>query len=119
MEKLDLTTSPSYGGSALVKSPLYVSGAAEPGTRVEVTSPKSAGLYYTTWGVWGRGPTPEVMVTGARRVVTVGGCGSEALGFPGGILVNGPSCVMLRVTSGDGDKHQDLQLPIGRSCKRG
>lgn len=119
MEKLDFTTVPSYDGLTLVKSPLYVSGAAKPGTRVEVTSPKSAGLYYTTWGVWGRGPTPEVMVTAARRAVTVGGCSSEALGFPGGIVVNGPSCVSLRVTSGDGDQHQDLQLAIGRVCKHG
>ncbi len=112
----DMSNGPMYRGSTLVKSVLNVSAAAGPGTRIEITSPATAGLYYTSWGVWGHSTTDKGVVTSARRAVTVGGCGSEVVGFPGGFVVHGPSCVSMRITSADGGTHRDLRIPIGRSC---
>lgn len=112
----DLSRGPSYDGSTLVKSPLYVSAEAGPGTRIEVIAPATARLFYTSWDVWGHAITDQLMVTGARRAVTAGGCGHEDVGFPGGFVVQGPSCVTVRITSGDGDTHRDVQVPIARSC---
>lgn len=117
--KFDLANGPSYDGSTLVKSPLYVSADAGRGTRIEVTAPATARLFFTSWDVWGHDITNQSMITGARRAVTVGGCGHEDVGFPGGFVVQGPSCVSVRVTSADGDTHRDVRVPVGRSCGSG
>jgi hypothetical protein len=121
LRAIDLTSvGPSYRGSTLVKSVLYATKAANAGTRIRVQSPATAALFYTTWGEWGSADlTGMSMVTGARREVTVGGCGAATAGFPGGIVVEGPSCVTLVVTSADGRHHRDLTLPIGRGCPPG
>jgi len=95
---------------------LYATAAAAAGTRIEVQSPATAALFYTTWAKWGGAMTAKTVVTGARPEVTVGGCGSSTVMFPGGIVVKGPSCVTLRVTSGEGSWYKTVHVPVGRSC---
>lgn len=110
---------PSYQGRTLIKSVLYVTDAARAGTRIEVVSPDSAALFYTSFTVWSApdtGGKQRLMITGARPEVTLGGCGSSTIGFAGGIVVKGPSCVDMIISSADGRQREEFKVPIGRSC---
>lgn len=105
---------PTFGGRMLIKSPLTVDRDAEDGTTLQVESPADARLYYTSWSAWSRQPAAKTMITAARRRVTASRC-DRVQGFPGGIVVSGPTCVTIGVLAPDG-RHGRLRIPLGASC---
>lgn len=112
---LDSLKNYSSNGHTLVKSPLTVLSEAKPGTKLEVVSPSSAALFYTSWSSWGKKDT-ATMLSSASKAVVVSGC-EQASQFPGGIIVTGPTCVKLRILSGsDASQKATVSVPIGKRC---
>lgn len=106
-------------GKTFVKSPLYVSPTVKRGTVVRVVSPKSAGLFYTSFAVWTRpeGVAPAELISTARRDVQIEGCpGDSTQMYPGGYVVDGPSCVIIEVT-GPASHRRVVKAPLGKPCR--
>jgi hypothetical protein len=83
------------------KAFLAVGAAAAPYRTVTVVSPSTARLFYASperWGSVGNAAT----VPNPSRVVRLPACGREDTGYTGGILVTGPGCVTLAVSSPTG-----------------
>lgn len=109
----------SSGGKTFVKSPLYVSSSAQPGTVVRVISPRSAGLFYTSFGVWTQpqGVTTSGLISAARRQVQIRSCSDDSTQmYPGGYVVTGPSCVVIEITRPGGRRHV-VKASLGKPCR--
>lgn len=117
-QSFDLKTLKDFSshGRTFIKSPLTVLPEAVQSTTVEVASPRSAALYYTSWPVWSTQQDMATMLSAASSAVVVGGC-DGARQFPGGIIVAGPACVTLRILpGGDANQQATVSVPIGTRC---
>jgi hypothetical protein len=83
---------------------LYLTPQSAPETSLSVMSPAGAWLYYTDFGTWSGGnPLAAPVPHGPSKQVRVGACPGDGrpAGYPGGILVPGPTCVILRFVRSD------------------
>jgi len=114
---IDLGALSNYSamGYTFVKSPLVVLPVAAQNTRIEVASPKSVKLYYTSWSLWGSLDTRE-MLSSASTAIVAPRC-DEAVQFPGGVFVKEPGCVTLElVPVAQPQQRRSVQLPVGARC---
>jgi hypothetical protein len=86
----------------IYKAFLAVSASAAPYATVSVTRPASARLVYgspSRIGELTRTPSGQALVAASRRSVRFPVCGPRLTGFTGGIIVTGPVCVTVEVSS--------------------
>lgn len=96
-----------------IKSVLYVTPDAGQRATVTVTAPSGARLFYTDWGHW----AGVHLVPHTARSVTVASCGTGTVGYPGMLLVRGPTCLTYRVTPASGRGGVTRTVPVGdKTC---
>jgi hypothetical protein len=84
------------------KAFLAVAAAAAPYRTVAVVSPSTARLFYASPTRWGS-VSNAATVPNPSRVVRLPACGRQYTGYTGGILVTGPGCVTLAISSPTGE----------------
>ena len=76
---------------------LYVSLDAAPQTRLTITDPPDAYLYYVPESTWQSRQTDAQVLSSLTKSVTVSRCESDFTGYFGGIVLGSGPCVTLRV----------------------
>lgn len=93
-----------------IKSVLYATAQAGPHSTVTLISPASARMFYTDWSHW----AGVQDVPSTARSVTVASCSGQTVGYPGFLLVTGPTCLTYRITAAGNQKAENRTVPIGR-----
>lgn len=119
--KADVLAAPTVSAATsryvALKSVLYVTPRAARRTKVTLIFPSSARLYYTDWGTWQQRPSDRQILQMATTTVTVRQCGNKTAGYPGMLLVRGPTCVTVRVSGSKGSNSVTRTVAVGRkSC---
>lgn len=96
-----------------IKSVLYVTPKSAPRTTITLVAPSSARLYYTSWRWWG-GKSDAEVVRLSRTSITAASCDKGTVGYPGLLLVKGPTCVTVRVSATEGSNSERRTVPIGK-----
>ena len=110
----ELTTGSS--GHPFQKIFLYVSTRAASQTRVTLTAPGDAYLYYVPARTWqSRQPDAKVLSTLAKTV-TVSRCTTDLTGYFGGIVLGASACVTLKVEPLPSGTPNTLKLTLPGPC---
>ncbi len=101
------------------KAFLYVTKDAQRWTTVTIDRPATASLYYVPFVAWST-ETPGAKLDLSRlasgqNAIAFEFCGHEPLGYPGGVLTQGPACVTLTVRA-DGRPDAIVRLALGVPC---
>ena len=95
---------------------LYVSTSASPQTRVTLTAPSDAWLYYVPPGIWqSRRSDDEVLGTFSKSVI-VSRCAGDFTGYFGGLVLGESQCVTIVVEPLPGGKPTTLRLALPGPC---
>ncbi len=92
------------------KAFVAVAPSAVPYRTVTAVSPATARLFYTSPVRWGEVAEAATVPNPSRRV-RLPACGREFTGYTGGILVSGPACVTLAISSPNG-RTATVTVPI-------
>jgi hypothetical protein len=100
---------------------LTVTREAAQWTRVAVSSPSTARLFYVSSADWaGQEPLRPLVVfdpEAGERAVTFQNCGESQARYFGGIITNAPACVTLAVQPQvAGANKSRVRIPIGKAC---
>lgn len=93
-----------------IKSVLYATAQAGRHSTVTLISPASARMFYTDWSHW----AGVQDVPSTARSVSVAACSGQTVGYPGFLLVTGPTCLTYRITAAGNQKAESRTVPIGR-----
>jgi hypothetical protein len=101
------------------KAFLYAAKNAQRWTTVSIDRPATARLYYVPFLAWST-QTPGFKIDVSRlaygqTAIAFEFCGHEPLGYPGGILTQGPACVTL-IVHADGRPDTTVRLALGLPC---
>jgi hypothetical protein len=99
----------------IYKAFLAVSASAAPFATVSITRPASARLIYgssSRIGALFGTRSGQPLLAASRRTVRLPVCGPRFTGFVGGIIVAGPSCVTIEVSSAS-ERAATVTVPIG------
>jgi len=101
------------------KAFLYATKDAQRWTTVTIDRPATARLYYVPFGAWStQTPGAKLDLThlaSGQNAIAFEFCGKEPQGYPGGVLTQGPACVMLTVRA-DGRPDATVRLALGVPC---
>ena len=100
---------------SIYKAFLAVSPAAAPFATVSVIRPASARLVYAAparMGALFNTRSGRPLLAASRSAVRLPACGPRFTGFTGGVLVRGPACVTIRVSS-PAARAATVTVPIG------
>lgn len=107
---------PSFGEGSrrhtYLKSVLYATPEAASATTITLLDPPTARLDYPDWPIEEKIDRQEPLA-GATMKLTVPSCGHGTVGWRGGLLVNGPTCLTYRVS---GKRTVTRRVPIGRDA---
>ncbi|MEA5116151.1 MAG: hypothetical protein VB036_00890 [Propionicimonas sp.] len=105
-----------------VKAEIYTLREASERTTISVLEPATVLLDYPGWSAWSSSPTDseEAMMTALARATTaisVPRCGDDVHGWPGQLLLEGPTCVTLNVVGKNPDWEETIMVRKGaESC---
>jgi hypothetical protein len=101
------------------KAFLYATKDAQRWTTVTIDQPATTRLYYVPFVAWST-QTPSAKLdfshlASGQNAIAFEFCGQEPLGYPGGVLTQGPECVTLTVRA-DGRPDATVRLALGVPC---
>lgn len=101
------------------KAFLYATKDAQRWTTVTIDRPATARLYYVPFVAWStHAPGAELDLShlaSGQRAIAFEFCGQEPLGYPGGVLTQGPACLTLIVRA-DARPDAIVRCALGVPC---